>query len=143
MKRYYLSKIKLVTDPNLGQVYRHRLQEIPGVWYEGGEIASDPITGIPTHPALLVLVGSADHKKFRDDPELIGLPQVVPDVKLSAVHTQTKMRAMDEIKALGFAPQEVDTVFSGADGFRDVLNHFGRKNNPDFDVDKFDLDDAG
>lgn len=145
MKRYYLSKIKAVEMPGMGTVYKHRLQEpqYSGVDYVGGEIKVDPATGIPTEKALLVLVGSINHKRFKDDPELVPLPNVSHDMKVSAIHTKTKLDCKAAIKALGFADQEVEDVFVGADGIRDVLSHFGRKNNESFDCDDFDLDDGG
>jgi len=139
MKRYYLSKIKQVNDPLMGPVWVHRLQELPGVEYLGGEIAVDPQTGVPTQKALLVLVAGVNHRQFRDDPELIALPLVSHDIKIASVHTATKLRCKADIKALGFDAAEVETAFANADGFRDVVEHFGRKNNPDFDADAFDL----
>ena len=142
MKRYYLSKIKQVNDSSFGMVWKHRLQELPDVGYVGGEIKTDPQTGIPTEKALLVLVGSIDHKKFKNDPELIPLPDVAKDVKVSAIHTATKIKVKDDIAGLGFTPAEIDDVWGNADGMRDVLNHYGKRNVEDFDVDKFDLDES-
>jgi len=115
----------------------------PGVGYVGGEIKVDLATGNPTEKALLLLVGSIDHKKFKDDPKLVAFPNVSHDMKVSAIHTKTKMDCKAAIVGLGFSAAEVDDVFSGADGVRDVLDHFGRKNIPEFSVDDFDLDDGG
>lgn len=142
MKRYYLSKIKQVSDPDFGLVYKHRLQEYSGIDYQGGEIKVDPTTGAPTEKALLVLVGGIDHKQFRDDPELIPLPDVKIDSKVSSIHTPTKLKVKQAIKALGLTDAEVEEVWGNADGLRDVLNHYGKRNNPDFDCDKFDLDES-
>ena len=145
MKRYALAKIMQIDDPNTGPVWKHKLQLSGNVWFEDGGIEMDTSVtpAVPKHPASLVLIGSKDHVKLRTDPDLVLLPHVVPDMKISAIHTPTRLAAIAAIKGLGFSEQEVDTVFSGADGFRDVLNHFGRKNNATFDVDNFDLDDAG
>lgn len=145
MKRYYLSKIKLVDVPGFGPVWRHRLQELSDTMpidYVGGEIAVDPNTGIPTQKALLVLVGGVDHQRLRGDPELVPLPAVAADTKVSAIHTPTKVGAKAAIRALGFTQQEVDAAWDNADGLRDVLNHYGKKNNPAFDADKFDVDES-
>lgn len=144
MKRYYLSKIFLDTSiptfPN--GVWRHQLQTYPGIDYEGGEIKTDPETGIPTEKALLVLVGGINHKQLQDDPDLVALPDVALDVKVSAIKTSTKLDARSNIAALGFADEEVEAAFGNADGLRDVVNHYGKLNNPDFDANDFDLDES-
>lgn len=145
MKRYYLSKIKQVTVPGFGLVWRHRAQEISettSLDYVGGEIAVHPQTGVPTQKALLILVGGIDHQRLRDDPELVPMPDVKIDNKVSSMHVPTKLKAKAAIKALGFADAEVENVWSNADGLRDVLDHYGRLNNPEFDCDKFDLDES-
>lgn len=139
MKRYYLSKIKQVEDPAMGPVWLHRLQEIPGVEYLGGEIAVNPQSGVPTQKAMLVLVAGVDHAKFKNDDELVPLPMVSHDIKLASVHTATKLKCKADIKALGFNATEVNDAFNNADGFRDLVEHFGKKNNPDFSADNFDL----
>lgn len=139
MKRYYLSKIKQVQDPNVGPVWRHRLQEIAGVEYLGGEIKVDPATGKPTEKALLCLVAGTDHTKLKGDPELVPLPMVSHDIKVSSIHTKTKLDCKAAIKTLGFNDQEVEDAMNNSDGFRDLVEHFGRKNNPEFDADSFDL----
>lgn len=144
MKRYYASAIYQSTDAMGITAYRHHLQvAYPGVDYKGGEIKVDPATGAPTEKALLVLVGSIDHKKFKDDPKLVPFPNVSHDMKVSAIHTKRKMDCKAGLVALGFDANEVDDVFNGADGVRDVLDHFGRKNIETFTVDDFDLDDGG
>lgn len=139
MKRYYLSKIKAVEIPGMGTAYRHRLQEIPDVEYLGGEIRTDPATGLPTELALLCLVAGVRHAKLKQDPELVALPLVGHDIKVSSIHTATKLKCKADIKALGFPDEEVKAAFDNADGFKDVATHFGRKNNPAFDPDDFDL----
>lgn len=139
MKRYYLSAIKLVNDPNAGPVWKHRLQELTNVKYLGGEIKVDPATGLPTEKALLVLVAGVNHAKFKDDPELVGLPMVAHDIKVSAIHTQTKLKCKADVVALGFDQADVDAAFDNSDGFRDLVTHFGRKNNDAFDPNNFDL----
>ncbi len=139
MKRYYLSKIKQVTMPNGMQAWRHRLQEVTGIEWLGGEFAVDDQTGEPSAPALLVLVAAVDHAALKNDPEIVPLPQVAHDMKVSSIHTATKLKCKSDIVALGFGEAEVDAVWNNADGFRDVLTHFGRRNDPNFDPDAFDL----
>jgi hypothetical protein len=141
MKRYYLSKIKAVEIPGMGTAYRHRLQEYADATYAGGEIAVDPITGIPTQKALLVLVGAKVHSRFVNDPELIEFPLVSLDSKVSTIHTPTKTKCKNDIVALGLTKNAVDNVWDNADGLRDVINHYGRLNTPAFDANDFDLDE--
>lgn len=140
MKRWYLSKIFQSNDPPANP-WVHRLQQLPNVEYKGGEIAFDPQTGVPTQKALLVLVGAVDHKPFQTDPDIVPLPDFPPDGKVSGMHTPTKLGAKSKIVALGHSQAEVDAAWDNADGFRDVLQHYGRKNDPAFDVNDFDLTD--
>ncbi len=143
MKRYYLSKIKRVFDPAFGDfVTRHRIQEYPGVQYEGGEIAVDPQTGLATQPALLVLIAAKDQAQFVADPELAEMPMVPIDVKINAVSAAARSKAQAAAQSLGWNSQQVGAVWNGADDFRDVVNHYGRLNNPAFDADKFDVTDV-
>ena len=136
MKRYYLSEIY-----NAGPLegWRHRMQDYVNTPYRGGEIAVDPQTGIPTQKALLVLVEDRDHVRFRGKAGLIPLPDVALDIKVSAIDTKTKGDTVDKAKAIGFADAELAEVFDNAKSHRDVLNHFGRKNNPNFDADAFEV----
>lgn len=142
-RRFYLSKIRQVEDASLGGlVWRHRLQD-PGfenLDIQGGIIASDLTTGEPLHSYTLCLVGGIDHRPLNTDEELVALPVVAIDAKVSSVQTARKNRAKAEIGArLGLT--DVEEVWGGADGLRDVINHYGRANWPEFDVDNFDLDD--
>jgi hypothetical protein len=144
MKRYYLSKIFQDVAGQYGEpgAWMHRLQTKTGIDYVGGEIKTDPVTGIPTEKALLCLVGGINHKQLQGDPELIPMPDVAKDMKVSAIHTATKLKTKRDIKAIGFADTETEAVWNNADGLRDVLNHYGQKNNPDFDSNNFDLDES-
>jgi len=138
MKRYYLSKIKMLTSP---PGWSHRIAEL-GVDYEGGQIELDPQTGEPVHPALLALVGGIDHRQFQNDAEIVPFPQMAPDTKVSATHTATKLAFKANAKAIGFDELFIEFTVANADGWRDVLNTFGRLNNATFDVNNFDLDES-
>lgn len=141
MKRYYLSEIFL--DPGPPEAWRHRFQaETVDIEYKGGEIAVDPETGIPTQKQLLIIVGSIDHTPFQEIAGLVPLPDVSAGVKLAAIGSGEKLPAQARIKdELGHTDAEIAEVWSGADTLRDVLNHYGRLNNPDFDSNNFDLTD--
>lgn len=145
MKRFYLLKIERLFDEAFGDyVNRHRLQQdvYRGVEFLGGKIALDPATGLPTQKATLAIVGGIDHKRFLGDPGIVAMPMVAHDMKVSAIHTGTKLECKAAIKALGHDSQETEDVWGNADGMRDVLNHYGRLNDPDFDVNDFDLDES-
>lgn len=141
-KRYYLSPIKQYNEPGIGDFWGHHFQQTyPGIEYEAGEIAVDG-TGTPTEKALLVLVPGIDHRTYAADPDLVDLPVVDHDLKVSAIKSGTKVAAKAKAKnAAGYTDAETDAIWNNADGMRDVLNEYGRKNNPSFDVNNFDLDD--
>ena len=144
MKRFYLSKIRLV-ESDLGPIYRHRLQdpEFNDLDLQGGSIASDLTTGEPLHPCTLCLVGGIDHRPLMADEELVALPDVTLDSKVSGIQTARKNRAKAEIVArFGYLDADVADVWGNADGLRDVVNHYGRLNHAEFDCDNFDLNDA-
>jgi hypothetical protein len=138
VRKFYLSKIEVVEDPMMGTTVRHRLQiAYPGVEWLGGDIEGE-IGSLP--PALLVMIADVNHKQFQDDPKLIPIPHVVGgDQGVAAIAVPAKLKAKADIIALGYDEAETDAVWQNTAGMRDVLNHYGRKNNPAFDVDKFDL----
>ena len=143
MKRYYLSKIKKVFEPNMGvEVYRHRFQELAdgrNLTYVGGEIAVDPQTGIPTQKALLILVDAVDHRQFANDQEMVEVPEVSLDVKTAAIANATMATFRAKAQQIGFEKAEVDAIVNGADALRNVVDGFGKLNNPAFDTRNFDV----
>jgi len=137
MKRYYLAEIELVeTVPGMPE-YRSRASAYPDLIFEGGEILTDPLTGKPVHKFTLVLVKSRDHARIINDPKMHALPDVALDVKVSSIHTATKNNMVDTLKKLG-----VDTGFiQTTDGYREVILGIGRLNNPNFDENRFDVNE--
>lgn len=144
MKRYYLSKIEQEERAPGFFTYAHRLQRAyPDVDKRfTGEIAVDPQTGVPLHAAVLCVVGAIDHTELAADPRLVAFPQVPANMKVSATHTPTKNAFKEACIALGFSPGEIDQVVGNADGWSDVLDHFGQKNDPGFSWQNFDLDES-
>lgn len=151
MKKYYLSAIfKDVTGQyGIAGAYDHALVRFmhpasptyaPGISFAGGDIATDPQTGIPTQKALLVLVDAKDHTVFKVDTDMVPFPDVSLDVKVTAIHTTTKLTFAQSAKLLGLDADMVDSSLDNADGLRDTVNHFGRLNNPLFDANNFDVD---
>lgn len=144
MRKYYLSKIKQYFEPGIGNYWGHALQQYENVDYAGGEIKVDPLTGIPTEKALLVLVGSKDHARFKNDADLVEIPagRDSLNTQVGATDTPTKLKFRRDAKALGFADAEVESVADNIKSWKQVVNEFGRKNNAAFDADNFDLDEA-
>lgn len=143
MKRYYLSKIKQYSDPDVGLYYSHHLaQAHPNVdKVFTAEIMTDAL-GQPVTKAVLCVVGAVDHRALDQDADLVALPDMQPHVKVSATHTPTKNAFKKKCKDMGFADAEVESVVTNADGWADVLDHFGKKNNPAFDYRNFDTDES-
>lgn len=142
MKRYYICPIiEHEVEPGLIG-YRLAIQEYPDTPFEGGEIPVDlnpesPNYGKPLHKFGFVLVKSRYHGKFINNPNMIPLPQVDLDIKMSAIHTATKNKLIAGMQSLG-----IDTSFIGnADGYRDVIRGIGRIINPSFDENNFDVEE--
>lgn len=141
MKRYYLSKISLVNESGF-QFYRHAAQAYPDIVMEGGDIATDPVTGVPTQPAILVIVSDKDHTKFKNDPGMVPLPIMPAGAKVAATHVKAKTDFRNAAVGLGLTAADIDSVMANADGWADVLDHLGKKNNPVFSYLNFDVDAA-
>lgn len=137
MKRYYLAEIEQFEfEPGM-MAYRCRASAYPDLIFEGGEILTDPNTGIPVNKFALVLVKTRDHARIINDPLMHPLPQVDLDVKVSSIHTATKNTMVAKLQNLG-----VDTAYiQTTDGYREVIRGLGRINNPDFDENKFDVNE--
>ena len=137
MKRYYLAEIESFEIVPGMTGYRCRASAYPDMTFEGGEIITDPITGIPTNKFALVLVKSRDHARIINDPLMHPLPDVALDVKVSSIHTPTKTAMIAMLKSLG-----VDTSWIGTtDGYREVIRGIGKINNPQFDENRFDVNE--
>lgn len=143
MKKYYLSKISLFQDPDLGNVWRHALQLHPDIDYVGGEIKTDE-SGNATEKALLVLVGARNHAAIANDPDIIPVPagQDSLNTQIGATDTPTKLQFRAKLLAMGHGQADVDVVTDNIRSWRQFVNDMGQRNNPAFDVDNFDLNEA-
>ena len=148
MKGYYLSKIFQDVAGQYGEpgAYMHGIQKYPDTEYTGGEILTDndpesPNYGKPVEKAILVMVGGINHARFANDDDIAPVP--VSDIRMKVTSTKTseKLKFKAKAKGFGFSDTEVEDIMTGADGWVDVLNHFGKKNNPSFDALNFDLTD--
>lgn len=140
MKRYYLAAIYQSTNALGITAWVNRVQDhYPGTEAKGGNILQDTATGAPVHPAILVMISGTDHTIYQNDPQLVPIPDVGIDGGVGAIAVETKLATKAAIIALGFNSDETETVWQNSNGMRAVLNHYGRKNNPDFDTNDFDL----
>lgn len=137
MKRYYLAEIEQFEfEPGITG-YRCRAYSYPDLMFEGGEVLTDPTTGIPINKFALVLVKSRDHARLVNDPKMHPLPDVALDMKVSSIHTPTKNKMIADLQALGIAT----SFIGGTDGYREVIKAIGKINNPAFDENKFDVNE--
>jgi hypothetical protein len=143
MKRYYISKIKLVEMGAGITAWTHRAAEYPDLNLTGAidEIHVDPQTGIPTQKFVLCMIDKKDHRPFVDDPEMSDFPDASLNVKVSAIDKASTNKSKAKMRALGMTKDEVDEAWDKADGMADVINRLGRKNKPEFDVLNFDAPD--
>lgn len=135
MKRWIISKIELVQDPDLGGYYRMAIQKYNDLKYGFGEIPVDPDTGIPTLGWGFALVSSNDMARFKNDKDIDVLPDFPLDAKVGAMHAATKASMRSALVKYGIPT----SISDNADGFRDVIRGIGRKVNPNFVEDSFDV----
>lgn len=140
MKRYYLSAIYQATNGMGIPAWTHRVAaHYPGTEYKGGEFINDLTTGAPLHPALLVMISGVDHTIYQNDPQLVPIPDAGLSLGVGSLSVEEKLATKAAIIALGFDADETENLWQNTTGMRAVLNHYGRKNNPDFNANAFDL----
>jgi hypothetical protein len=138
MRRWCLSKIMEVnpSDP----YWSHKMLEAYSLQeFTRYAIKTDPVTGVPTEKAILLLVESDDFTLIAADADIVLLPDVALDQPVSAIATVTKSAAKAKAVTLGFTEQEVGDVWLNSSPYSDVLNHYGRLNADDFNVLNFTL----
>ena len=134
-KKYYLAEIELVEEiPGMPE-YRAAIS-VYDVPFEGGDIAYDPVTGIPTQRFTLCLVQTSDHAKIAKDPKIHPLPDVEGlDLGIGSIAKGARDAFFSKLERLG-----IDTgTINGLTSYRHLVTHLGQKNNPKFDPDKYDL----
>lgn len=141
MKRYYLIGIYQSVNPITGITgWVNRVDDhYPGTEYKGGSILSDAATGAPVHPALLVMISGTDHTTYQNDPRMVPIPDAGLSLGVGSLSVEEKLKTKAAIIALGFDADETENLWQNTTGMRAILNFYGRKNNPLFDADDFDL----
>lgn len=145
MKRYYTCGIigtGTETDPYRPAIERER---------EAARLANPTFDCsysaiIPTHPEghpqagkpignkCLVVMESNNHTVFQGKGDIDQLPDIALDNKVAAMHTPTKNKMANDLKARGF---NVDV--DNSDGFREVIRAVGKQLDAAFDENKFDV----
>lgn len=140
MKRYCICKI-IGDGQNTETAFRPAIVDVvdPITGFQAfnvsSVIATDPQTGHPIESWCLVIAAGDNFKLVADNVDVDLLPEVDLDVKVSAIHTPTKLEMGTKLQARG-----IDTSFVGnADGYRDVIKHLGKLQSPDFDEKSFDI----
>jgi hypothetical protein len=126
MKRYYLCPIRTV-DYGGGPEFE---PDIPaGVNYSAV---------MPPDPAAagawaLVLVATPDHRALLREAKLDALPEFPMDAKLNA------MQGAARVALEAALTRRAGVTVNGADGYRDLIRQVGRKLDPNFHENAFDV----
>ena len=127
-KRFYVSKVELIEGSD-GIEARVAAAKYGTIVAQSIDIGPD---GQPTQSWALAIIDTEDHTLANKDPDCILLPAFALDSKVSSMHTPTKSAMMNRLNAFG-----IDTsVFSNADGFRDIVRGLGQTNNAAFDENR-------
>lgn len=140
MKAMYLSKIKQITSSSgLGLVNSHRIAElVPAAEFKGGAIRVDE-NGQPVHAYSLCVVDDIDHTRYRNDAEILPLPNTELSVKLGSIGTEEKLAVRQGLLTFGVPATAVDEQMGNNQTFRTLLMYLGRANDDAFNVDAFAL----
>lgn len=129
MKRYYLCD--LVGDGSEDNPYRPAVADLgyrfSATWSTGAD-------GRPSGTWALAIVAAANHTPLRNRPGIDPMPDVSLDIRLSAVQAATR----SQMEA-AMARRGIPALAGNADGYRELIQHIGRKASPAFDVDAFDV----
>lgn len=94
--------------------------------------------GRPTFMWALVIVGTGNHTVLRDDPHVDAMPDVPLDAKVSSISAESRTALADAMIERGIViPQ-----FGLNAGYREIVRAIGQVLQPDFDENRFDVNDA-
>lgn len=137
MKRYYISDV--IGDGSEDNPYR-AAAEVPGVNVTAlipTHPEGHPDYGKPSSPWCLCLVAADDHVRIRKLPGVDPLPDVTLDTRWGAADREKQDAAMAALSRRGIAQPSMDA----GDGYRAFLRKLGRKLDPTFHEDAFDVRD--
>ncbi len=133
MKRYCLAS--LVPPDENDDAYRTVIDELA---------KTNPIRSVQVMPGdpetgtwALVLVAGRNLGFLNGVPGVDVLPDFPKDGRLSAMHQPTKARMEEALLRRGLVVRT-----DGVRGYREILREVGRKNDPSFDEDAFDVLDV-
>lgn len=138
----YLAKISVVQHPSLGALAGHEFQHaFPNKDFTIGVVATGP-DGEPTQLAALVMVASVDHTPYRGNPNIIPLPFDNKNSTVGATATELRMGARNAVVEMGFDAAQTYALWANTTPVRDLLDFYGKLNDPAFSIDNFDLYEA-
>ncbi len=132
MKRYYLDT--LIGDGSEFNPYRPSVADM-GVNHSTVLPPQNPETGKYASTNCLVLIGTANHVPLRGRKGVDPLPDVSLDVRVQAIN-RAAIQATEQALARRGLPSD---LFSGKDGYRDVVEAIGKAIDPGFVVDALDV----
>lgn len=134
-KRYYMCDI--IGDGSEFNPYRPAVADHGVAWV--GSIPTDPNTGAPTQTWALVLVATGNHAKLRGRQDIDPLPDFPLDGQAAAIAAAERgaMKAAMRRRNLG-----ANAIVDGRDGYRHVIRALGKAADPNFDENKFDIEDT-
>lgn len=140
MKAFYLAKIKQIeSSSGLGLVNSHRIAELsPQAEFKGGAIRTNA-QGQPVHAYTLCVIDDIDHTRYRNDAEILPLPNTELSVKLGSIGTEEKLAVRAGLLSFGVPAGDVDVQMGNNETFRSLLMFLGRANDAAFNVDAFAL----
>lgn len=140
VKAFYLSKIKQIeSSSGLGLVNAHRIVELqPPAEFKGGAIRTNE-SGQPVHAYTLCVVDDIDHTRYRNDAEILPLPNTELSVKLGSIGTEEKLAVRQGLLSFGVPQVDIDREMENNQTFRSLLTFLGRANDDVFNVDAFAL----
>lgn len=132
MKRYYLSD--LIGSGAEDDPYRPAVDR-PGVGYSAVYPPQDPATGQYQGAICLVIVEAANHLPLVADRRNDAFPDFPIDGRMSALAQARRDALRAFLARRGLDVGNIDSY----DGYRNVIRAIGRKLDPNFHEDNFDV----
>ena len=139
MKRYYVCKI-IGDGLSPDSAFRPAISDIIDpktgtLAFVHSAVMPPIVNGAPEVPWCLVIAGGQDHKLAESHQDITKIPDFSLDIRLSAMQTATKMSMFNALTDRGIDVSDI----SNAEAMRDLIRSLGRKIDPDFSENRFDV----
>ncbi len=131
-KRYYVCDI--IGNGTEENPYRPAVADYGVSWV--GSIPTNE-QGHPVFAWSLVLVASKEHASLRGDNRIDPLPDFPLDGRMNAIN-----QAASAALSAALLKRSIAVSYGGTDGYRDVIRAIGRKLEPTFNENNFDVAEA-